>query len=161
MNFFKLISDQANKVAKFVVIISILGMSVVIFAQIFCRYFLNYSLFWSEEVARFLMIWGIFMGASVALKRGELSAVSFFVNSLSKMPHKIIILVGNIMIIFFLIIIITYGYQIVKESFSYLAPTLPIPMGIQYSSVLISSVIMFIHILYFTLEQIASFREMK
>ncbi len=159
MYFFKLMSDQANKIAKFIVIISMIGMSAVIFAQIFCRYFLNYSLFWSEEVARFFMIWSIFMGASVALKRGELAAVSFFMNALGKMTRRILMLVGNSAIIFFLIIIITYGYQFVKESLSYLAPTLPFPMGIQYSSVLLSAIIMFIHVLYFTLEQIGSFKK--
>ena len=101
------------------------------------------------------------MGASVALKRGELAAVSFFLNVFGKKTRGFLVLVGNSAIIFFLIIVITYGSQFVKESFSYLAPTLPFPMGVQYSSVLISAIIMFIHILYFTIEQIGSFREMK
>jgi TRAP-type C4-dicarboxylate transport system permease small subunit len=159
MYFLKYLSDKADNIAKFIVIISMLGMSIVIFCQIFCRYVLNYSLFWSEEVARFLMIWSIFMGASVALKRGELAAVSFMINSFREKTRKIILIAGNCAVISFFLIIIIYGYKFVMQSLSYLAPTLPVPMAVQYSSVLLSTVIMFLHILYFTFEHILSLKD--
>jgi len=41
-------------------------MAVIVAAQVFSRYVLNYSLFWSEELARFLLVWLTFFGASVA-----------------------------------------------------------------------------------------------
>ena len=44
-------------------------MALVVALQVFCRYILNNSLFWSEELARFLLIWLTFLGASVAYRR--------------------------------------------------------------------------------------------
>lgn len=41
-------------------------MAVIVAAQVFSRYVLNHSLFWSEELARFLLVWLTFLGASVA-----------------------------------------------------------------------------------------------
>ncbi|MCP4717944.1 MAG: TRAP transporter small permease [Desulfobacteraceae bacterium] len=41
-------------------------MAVIVAAQVFSRYVLNYSLFWSEELARFLLVWLTFIGATVA-----------------------------------------------------------------------------------------------
>jgi hypothetical protein len=43
-------------------------MTVVVAVQVFFRYVLNQSLFWSEELARYLLVWLSFLGASVAYR---------------------------------------------------------------------------------------------
>ena len=45
------------------------SMAALVAVQVFFRYVLNHSLFWSEELARFLLIWLTFLGASVAYHR--------------------------------------------------------------------------------------------
>ena len=45
------------------------SMSIIVAVQVFCRYVLNHSLFWSEELARYLLVWLTFLGASVAYYR--------------------------------------------------------------------------------------------
>ena len=44
-------------------------MAIIVAVQVFFRYVLNQSLFWSEELARFLLVWLTFFGASVAYYR--------------------------------------------------------------------------------------------
>ena len=41
-------------------------MTVVVACQVFSRYVLNNSLFWSEEVARIILVWLTFLAATVA-----------------------------------------------------------------------------------------------
>lgn len=45
-------------------------MALLVAAQVFCRYVLNHSLFWSEELARYMLVWLTFLGATVAYYRG-------------------------------------------------------------------------------------------
>ena len=41
-------------------------MTLVVAVQVFFRYGLNHSLFWSEELARYLFIWAVYVGCSYA-----------------------------------------------------------------------------------------------
>jgi len=41
-------------------------MAFLVAVQVFCRYILNSSLFWSEELARYMLVWLSFFGATVA-----------------------------------------------------------------------------------------------
>lgn len=47
-----------------------LSMTLVVALQVLFRYGLNRSLFWSGELARFLLVWLTFLGASSAYRRG-------------------------------------------------------------------------------------------
>jgi TRAP-type C4-dicarboxylate transport system permease small subunit len=42
----------------------------VVFLQFFTRYVLNDSMAWTEEIARYLLIWITFIGAAIAIRRG-------------------------------------------------------------------------------------------
>ena len=46
------------------------GMTLVLGIQIFCRFVLNNSLTWSEELARFMFIWSTFLSIGFCLKEG-------------------------------------------------------------------------------------------
>ena len=59
-------SDALNRGAERLLTVISLTMALVILLQVFCRYALNHSLFWSEELGRMLLVWLTFIGASVA-----------------------------------------------------------------------------------------------
>lgn len=59
-----------------------MAMALVVAVQVFSRYALNYSLFWSEELARFLLIWLSFLGATVAYFHGAHPGVDSLVRRL-------------------------------------------------------------------------------
>ena len=66
------------------VLLVILSSAVVTIAlvAVFCRYALNHSLFWSEEVVRYLFVWFTFLGAAIALRDREQIRVEYFVELL-------------------------------------------------------------------------------
>lgn len=62
-----------------------MGMALVVALQVVSRYMFNHSLFWSEELARFLLIWLSFLGATVAYCHGVHPGVDSLVRRLPAM----------------------------------------------------------------------------
>lgn len=58
------------------------GMALVVFLQFFSRYVLNSSAAWTEEIARYLLMWVTFIGASVVTRRGTHISVEILSQSL-------------------------------------------------------------------------------
>lgn len=80
------------------VLVAIMSLSVLL--QVFFRYFLDSPLVWSEELARFCMIWITFFGATVALRNKSLVAVDIVVEKLSGKYRKIITIANYTFMIF-------------------------------------------------------------
>ncbi len=76
------ISQALNRRVKRVVCAMGMAMALVVAAQVVCRYGFNHSLFWSEELARFLLIWLSFLGATVAYCQGVHPGVDSLVRRL-------------------------------------------------------------------------------
>lgn len=64
------------------------GIAVVIAASVFWRYALNDALSWSEEVAKYMMIWMVFTGAPIALRQGGHVAIEVLPNVLPQGPSS-------------------------------------------------------------------------
>ena len=47
-------------------------MSLIIFVQVIMRYLMRNSLSWSEELARYLFIWSIYLAVSYAAKERKI-----------------------------------------------------------------------------------------
>ncbi len=64
----------------------VLSIAVIVFASVFFRYVLNDSLSWSEELAKYAMLWLVFLGAPIALRLGVHPNIEIII---SKFPKKI------------------------------------------------------------------------
>lgn len=72
--------DAVNLLLKYVLAALLLMMTLAALGQVIVRFVLPYlgfnaSAAWTEEVARFSMIWTVFLGAAWALRHGELIAL--------------------------------------------------------------------------------------
>ncbi|MCU0564691.1 MAG: TRAP transporter small permease subunit, partial [Desulfobacterales bacterium] len=59
------VSRFMDTVLSYVVAVLLVAMSGTVFGNVVCRYFLDASLAWYEEVSRFLLIWIVFLGAVI------------------------------------------------------------------------------------------------
>ena len=53
-----------------ILIIAMVMMTIITFSGVISRYVFSSSIYWSEEVTRYLMIWMTFIGASLGIARG-------------------------------------------------------------------------------------------
>ncbi len=76
--------------------------------QILFRYVFMYPLPWTEELARFTLVWVTFFGAASATRRNLHLAVDFFINKLNRGAAKFVTFFFYILILGFLVVIL-YG----------------------------------------------------
>jgi TRAP-type C4-dicarboxylate transport system permease small subunit len=80
--FFEII----DRIVKVICMILFGSLAIVIFLQVFGRFFLTTPFSWTEELARYLMVWGAFIGASSMVKTWEHIYVDAFIE---KLPHAL------------------------------------------------------------------------
>lgn len=105
------LSLWANRLAEWTLAVVAMTMVSVIGLQVFFRYGLNNSLFWSEELGRLLLVWLTFLGASVAYRRGAHVGVDIFVARLSPGKQRVARVLVLLVSLFFFGFIAIYGFK--------------------------------------------------
>lgn len=99
MGIINTVGNIIDRCIRMLVIALVAVMSGSILLQVFCRYFLNNPLVWSEELARFCLIWITFFGATVALHSNSLVSVDLLVEKLPDIYKKIILTLNYVFMI--------------------------------------------------------------
>jgi TRAP-type C4-dicarboxylate transport system permease small subunit len=129
-------------------------MTVIVAVQVFCRYVLNNSLFWSEELARYLLVWLTFLGASVAYRRNVHPGIDIIYARLPGTIQKTAAIAVHCTSIALFGVMIFFGIK-----FSYfvrlqISPALYLPKWIIFSIIPVSGLILLLHSLTFLLEEL-------
>jgi len=100
------------------VLLLILSSAVVTIAlvAVFCRYALNHSLFWNEEVVRYLFVWFTFLGAAIALRDREQIGVEYFVKLLPGRLRRLVEMAMLSGVLVFYLAVLVLGFLWVWET---------------------------------------------
>jgi TRAP-type C4-dicarboxylate transport system permease small subunit len=129
-------------------------MAVVVFAEVIFRYALLLPLFWTEEFARYCLVWSSLLGAGVALKRGEHIAVTFFLDKLPNIARSGVSLFARISVVALLGVIFWGGLYLVLLTRNQMSPAMRVSMSWPYMAVPVGSLIMLFHELTFIYMQL-------
>jgi TRAP-type C4-dicarboxylate transport system permease small subunit len=140
------VSDFLNRICEVAVVILLGAMAIVVFLQVLFRYVLHFPLFWTEEFARYCLVWASLLGASVALKRGEHIAVTFFLHTFSKRTASALTRVGQASVALILVVMIWGGVKLVLVTSAQISPALRISMAVPYSALPVCAGIMLCHV---------------
>ncbi len=112
-------------------------LSIVVFAQVVCRFILKSSLPWSEELSRYLLVWVSFLGGAYGVKTGAhlgVEAVTLMMpKKLRKVAEILMLVVGIVLCAVFM----KLGIDIVQTQFKRIqySPAMHIPMGYAYLAI--------------------------
>lgn len=135
----KIADSIFNKTCKIleIMLVLIFGLLVIdVLSQVFSRYILNASFAFTEEVARFSLIWLSVLGAAyLSAKRMHLSMDFLFQKFNSKNKKKALIFSELCIFFFALIIMVIGGFNLVYITLhlGQLSGTLEIPLGYIYA----------------------------
>lgn len=123
--------------------IALLGaIFVIMVLQVTCRYVLGSPLVWSEEASRYLYIWVCYLGAPIALRRGNHIAITLFVDWLPPKVVRAVSVFWHVVAFLFLIELAIQGAILAARSHTLIAITIPVPWSLIYVVVPISAVLM-------------------
>lgn len=147
----ELIFAKVNKFLEwFLVTIFALLVLDVLF-QVFSRYILGTSFTWTEEFARFSLIWMTILGAAYLNAKREHLSMDFLYEKLSEAnKKKASILIEVFIFLFALIIMVVGGGNLVYTTLhlEQLSGTLRIPLGYVYSIMPISGLLIMCFSIY-------------
>lgn len=133
-------------------IIAVTALVLVVLWGVFTRYVMDEQAKWSEELARFLLIWISLLGGAVAFGEKAHLGVDFFVGKLDRSAQKYITIFGQLIVLFFAIAIFVIGgtrVVAIQLNIGQATPALGWAMGYVYLPIPIAGVF----ITLFTLEQ--------
>jgi TRAP-type C4-dicarboxylate transport system permease small subunit len=135
-------------------ILAVTALVLVVLWGVLTRYAFGKQADWSEELARFLLIWISLLGGAVAFGEKAHLGVDYFVGKFDPAARKFTAVLGQLIILFFAITIFMIGgSNIVMNNMEQVAPALGtygIKMGHVYLALPIAGVFMIL----FTTEQL-------
>ncbi len=152
LRWIRSISYYLNRIVEVFICIIGMVMAVVMAVQVFYRYVLNHSLFWSEEFGRICLVWLSFLGATSAYKRGMHIGIDFLVSKFSSKLQSTIKMVTVMLSIIFFLILVIFGFNFVTFVSYQKTAAIGLPMSIPYFIIPVCGVIFVIHALDMLLE---------
>jgi C4-dicarboxylate transporter, DctQ subunit len=153
------INYYLNHFEEYVGVISLLFTSLIVFVQVVLRYVFNYSLSWSEEAARYLIVWFVFIGSSIAVREKAHATMDALVTYLPEKGKRIFSILANTISILFCVVLIWSGIQIVSGvvEFGTVTPAIGLPMYLPYLAIPVGAALMLIRFLQLIVQDIKSF----
>ncbi|AJE46840.1 TRAP transporter small permease [Celeribacter indicus] len=128
-------------VLKPVVFAGMAGLTAVITLQIVSRVFFT-SVSWTEEVARFLLIWITFLGATLAWQQGRHIAVTVLRDALPPALNRIVTGAAVLVAITFLVALARIGWTYTGMQSFQKSPSMRLSMSYVYAVMPISAALM-------------------
>lgn len=130
------IFNSVNRFLEMVMILIFALLVLDVLFQVFSRYILGTSFTWTEEFARFSLIWLTIIGAAYLNGKREHLSMDFIYQKLSESnKRKAAILIEAFIFLFALVVMVIGGFNLVYTTLhlEQLSGTLRIPLGYVYA----------------------------
>lgn len=120
-------------------------LGVIVFYQFFTRYVLNDSAAWTEEIARYLLIGTVFVGACIGVTKNNHIQVDFLYRYLPKAAARYLATaVDAIRVAFFGLAIVLTAQMMLRIGGNVRMTVVDLPMNVVYGVCLLAFVAMFV-----------------
>ncbi len=154
MGALEVLSRHLNRGIEALLVVLGASMSAVVAAQVFSRYALNYSLFWSEELARYLLVWLSFLGATVAYYRGLHPGVDAVYARLPPGARRAASVAVHLASLLLFGIMVVYGWRFAHFVRFQISPALHVPKWIPHAVLPLSGAVLALHALGFLIREL-------
>lgn len=144
----KAISWLNDSLEEFLMVVSLILMTVIMGIQVFSRYVLGASLSWSEELTRYIFVWAGFLSVSFCTKRCVSIKIEQFVAMFPRRGKAVFKLVNHTfeLIFFFYLMPFAVQYLLSAVKSGQVSPACHIPMYFVQAAPLVSFILVAIRI---------------
>jgi TRAP-type C4-dicarboxylate transport system permease small subunit len=136
------IVDAVNTVVKYAVALMMGLMALLVIIQVLNRSFLNFPLHWLEEVTRYLMIYVVFLGSSLAVRQKKMIAIEVLPQQLPERWRKVLLIGVLLLSIVFYVLMVRLGIQILGRVQAQVSAGTGMSMAIPYAAIPIGGVLL-------------------
>lgn len=130
-------SKLLDKLEKYFLVSSLVIVVLLIFIQVVLRKVFNYSLSWAEELARYILLYQIWIGASYCVAHDAHIRITMLQKKFSERNQIIIEIIVTVLWTTFSLFLTIKSAELTFNIFKMgqISPAMQIPMGIAYASV--------------------------
>ncbi|MCI8490178.1 MAG: TRAP transporter small permease [Lachnospiraceae bacterium] len=145
----KVLSWLNDSLEEFLMVISLILMTVIMGIQVFSRYVLGASLSWSEELTRYIFVWAGFLSVSYCTKKCVSIKIEQFVAMFPKRGKALFKLVNHTfeLIFFFYLMPFAVQYLMSAVESGQVSPACQIPMYYVQAAPLVSFLLVSVRIM--------------
>ncbi len=137
-----------EKIVSFLCVVIIGAMTVTVLLGVLFRYVFVNPLGWSEELARYLMIWDASLAISLGVKNNEHVGLTILIDSIkSRFLILLMDLIITILVFAFMMLMIIYGLPMAMDARYQISLSLPISMAIPTLAVPVSMAVALVQLI--------------
>ena len=122
------------------------GMALLVIANVIGRYAFNHSFVWAEELSRYMMIWGGFLGSGLVLRIGAHLAVDVFQDLLPRRAAQAVRVAVVAVLAGATLAMLWLGIVYVRFAWDQETPVLNWNFGLVYLAIPIGAALMLVHL---------------
>lgn len=136
-------NDWITKLAGLCLGGMVLGICASVGVRVLFTYFnIRLSAPWGEEVARYLMVWSVFLGGAVAAGQGRLIGVEALVMAVPKAIARVMRVAGHVCSLLLFMIIAWQAVTLIDFGMNQTSPVMRLPMAWVYAGMLLGTLCM-------------------
>jgi TRAP-type C4-dicarboxylate transport system permease small subunit len=124
----------------------LVALALLVILQVTTRFVVNIPLSWTEEIAKYLMVYIVFLGSGLAMRNNKHIAIDFLLEVVQpkrrERLEKIILWISAI----FAILLAYFGTQLTLIVVDQSTPTLQYSMAWAYAAIPIGAILMLLNI---------------
>lgn len=143
MRIIKYLMDRVFAALTWFGFVLLVLMTIIIFSNVFCRYLLNFSIAWADEVSLIFLIWFVFIALAVGVRTRKMAAIDFIIPFFpnAKWLDLITAKIVDVLTFCFGIVLVNFGWDLIQiGSYSTLA-SFDLPSYLEYIFIPVSGVL--------------------
>lgn len=142
MRLIQLVFDRIFAALTWIAMALLVLMTVLIFADVICRYFLHFSIAWAGEVSLIFLVWFVFIALAVGVRKRVHISIDFLSYFLPKaVVEGVVQRLVDVLTIGFGCVLVYFGIELIQiGSYSTLS-SIDLPTWIEYLFIPVSGVL--------------------
>lgn len=136
MGFYSIILRKINySLIRRIMVICMVVISCALILQVTSRFIFHQQVAWADELARYLLVWMVFLGSGIAIQNSDLLGIEAVANIVPRKINRIFSIISYFVQVAYLSVAVYYGLKFSLIMVNQMSPLLPIPMLFAYGCI--------------------------